>query len=145
MGYFSSFDISASGMAIQKTIVDTVALNLANTQTTRTVAGGPYQPKTVIVSERVESNRFEGLLAGYSNQLNGAEVINILPSVVAPRMVHDPAHPDADKDGMVAFPNINPVSEMVNLMQSTRAYEANVRALNAAKTMALRALGIGGR
>ena len=143
MDYFAAFNISASGMEVQKVKLDTVALNLANVNTTRSASGGPYQPLEVIVGERTTNASFESLVSGYHRQYRGAEVVDVLPLVTEPRMVHNPDHPDADDQGMVAFPNINPVSEMVNLMEATRAYEANVRAVNAAKTMALRALEIG--
>ena len=142
MDYFASFDISASGMEVQKVRLDTVALNLANVNTTRS-GNGPFQPLEVIVGERTHS-RFEPLLLGYHSQYRGAEVLDIVAQGGPPRLVHNPDHPHADADGMVAFPNVNPVSEMVNMMDAIRAYEANVRAINAAKTMALRALEIGG-
>lgn len=143
MDYFAAFDISASGMEVQKVRLDTVALNLANVNTTRSANGGPYQPLEVVIGERTHQT-FESLLDGYHGQYRGAEILDVIPQSIAPRLVHNPDHPDADANGMVAFPNINPVSEMVNLMESTRAYEANVRAVNAAKTMALKALEIGG-
>lgn len=142
MGYFSAFDISGSGMAVQKVKLDTVALNLANVNTTRSNSGGPYQPLEVIISERMGA-RFETLFSGYTRQQKGAQVLDIQPRIAKPRMVFDPRHPDANGDGYVAYPDINPVSEMVDLMEATRAYEANVRAINAAKTMALHALEIG--
>lgn len=144
MDYFAAFDISASGMEVQKTRLDIVALNLANVNTTRSAAGGAYQPLEVVVGQRLH-DRFDSLLNGYQRQILGAEVVDIRPLSVEPRMVHDPEHPDADAEGYVAYPNINPVSEMMNLLETTRAYEANVRAVNVAKTMALRALEIGQR
>jgi len=145
MDYFNSFDISASGMAVQKVVLDTVALNLANVNTTRNASGEPYSPLQVVISEKTGQS-FASHMAGHqSPQLSlGAEVAEIVPLLAEPRLRHEPDHPDANADGFVAYPNINPVSEMVNLMQATRAYEANVRALNAAKTMALHALEIGG-
>lgn len=142
MGYFSAFEISGSGMEVQKVRLDTVALNLANINTTRSISGGPYQPMDVIVGERI-SGGFETMFSGFQRLQPGVEVVDIQPRISDPRMVYDPEHPDADKNGYVAFPNINPVSEMVDLMEATRAYEANVRAINAAKTMALKALEIG--
>lgn len=142
MDYFAAFNISESGMAVQKIKLDTIALNLANVNTTRSATGGPYQPLEVVVAEKTD-NRFDLLMSGFRRLQSGVEVVDILPKAVAPRMVHDPRHPDADSKGFVAYPNIDPVSEMVELMETTRAYEANVRAINAAKTMALRALEIG--
>lgn len=143
MDYFSVFDISASGMEVQKTRLDIVALNLANANTTRTVEGGPYKPLGVVIGEKIGAD-FEGMFNSISRQyLAGAEVAAIQPLTVEPRLAYEPEHPDADEKGFVAYPDINPVSEMVKLMESTRAYEANVKAINAAKTMALRALEIG--
>lgn len=142
MDYFAAFNISESGMAVQKIKLDTIALNLANVNTTRSASGGPYQPLEVVVAEKADT-RFDLLVSGWKRLQTGVEVVDIRPKGVAPRMVHDPQHPDADGKGFVAYPNIDPVSEMVALMEATRAYEANVRAINAAKTMALRALELG--
>jgi flagellar basal-body rod protein FlgC len=142
MNYFAAFNISETGMVAQKVSIDTVALNLANVNTTRTRTGGPYQPLEVIVSEKA-AVRFDALVSGFEHLQAGVEVVDIQPRDTPVRMVHDPEHPDANNDGFVAYPDINPVSEMLDLMAATRAYEANVRAVNAAKTMALRALEIG--
>ncbi|MBV1787727.1 flagellar basal body rod protein FlgC [Marinobacterium sp. D7] len=142
MSYFSTLDISASGMEVQKIRLDTVALNLANVNTTRGVDGRPYQPLKVVIGEKVPS-QFDSTLSIYQQSLRGPEVVDISPTGASPKLVYKPEHPDANEDGLVAFPDINPVSEMVDLLEATRAYEANVRAVNAAKTMALRALEIG--
>jgi len=143
MDYFSSFDISASGMAVEKMRLDIMALNLANANSTRRLDGrGVYQPLSVISAARQSS--FEGEMAknGFP-QLLGAEIVDIRPVNTEPKLVFDPNHPDANDKGYVSYPNINPVSEMVTLIEATRAYEANVKAMNAAKSMALRALEIG--
>lgn len=143
MDYFNIFDISASGMEVQKVRLDTVALNLANVNTTRSAEGGPYKPLEVVVGERMIPS-FEGMLNERSQVYRGgADVVSVQPQNVEPRLAYEPQHPDANAEGFVAYPNVNPVSEMVKLMESTRAYEANVKAVNAAKTMALRALEIG--
>ncbi len=142
MGYYNAFDISASGMTVQKTILDTIALNLANVSTTRSSTGGPYKPLEVVVGQKTEAH-FDRIFNGYQRLQGGVQVIDIQPKAVEPRLVFDPQHPDANEDGYVAYPDINPVSMMVELMAATRSYEANVRAINAAKTMALRALEIG--
>lgn len=144
MDYYSAFEISASGMAIEKLRLDTLALNLANANTSRSEGGSLYQPLRVVANARTASDfdtRLSSLLAG--NYPAGVELADIETLDVAPRQVYDPGHPDADERGFVAFPNINPVSEMVTLIDAVRGYEANVRALNAAKTMALSALEIG--
>lgn len=137
----SAFGISASGMEVQKIRLDTAALNLANASTTRANGGGPFKRLEVIVGERAFQT-FESHLTGWISG-GGAEVRQIRPVDAPPRLIFEPDHPDADERGFVAYPNINPVSEMVDLIEITRAYEANVRAVNAAKTMALRALQIG--
>lgn len=143
MDYFSAFDISASGMIAQKQRLDTVALNLANASTTRSIDGGPYKRLQVVLGERTVPASFDAALAREQGlRYAGVEVVQLQPDDTPPRLVYEPGHPDADEKGFVAYPNINPVSEMVMLLEATRNYEANVRALNAAKTMALRALDI---
>lgn len=142
MDYFSAFDISASGLTVQKLRLDTVALNLANVNTTRVTGGGVFRPLEVIIGERATFRaQMDALESGLRGM--GVEVVDIRPADVQPRLVHDPGHPDANADGFVEFPGINPVSEMVTLIETTRAYEANVRAINAAREIALRALEIG--
>lgn len=144
MDYFAAFEISASGMDVQKARLDTVALNLANVNTTRTSEGGPYRAREVVIGER-SAEMFQAMLSGFQQDIAGAEVVDIAQKDGQPRLVYSPQHPDAGEDGFVAYPDINPVSEMVSMMEATRAYEANVKAVNAAKTMALKALEIGGR
>ncbi|EGG95002.1 Flagellar basal-body rod protein FlgC [gamma proteobacterium IMCC1989] len=143
MNYFSIFDISAAGMSVQKARVDVVALNLANSETTKTAAGGPYKPLQVSISEAIGSRSFVDTLNQTGSDLYGSYVSKV-SSVSEPiKMVHKPNHPDADSEGMVAYPNINPASEMVNLLEATRAYEANVKALNASISLAQATLEIG--
>lgn len=144
MDYFAAFEISASGMDVQKARLDNVALNLANVNTTRTAAGGPYKAREVVIGER-SAQSFQSMLTGFEQNMAGAQVVDIAETNSQPRLVYSPQHPDAAEDGFVAYPDINPVSEMVTMMEATRAYEANVKAVNAAKTMALKALEIGGR
>lgn len=144
MDYYAAFAIGASGLEVQKTRLDISALNLANAHSTR--AGGTlYQPLTVVSGPRVAS-RFDPLLSGYAASLPalGAEVVSVQPLNLPPRLVHEPGHPDADARGFVAYPAVDPLREMLTLMTATRAYEANLSALNAARTMAQRALEIGG-
>ncbi len=143
MSYFSVFDIGEAGMSVQKARVDVVALNLANSETTRTAAGGPYQPLQVIISEAVGANRFSGLVSSFQeNAFGGSLVTDIQPIQNPTKLVHKPGHPDANSDGMVEFPNIDPVSEMVTLLEATRAYEANVKVVNAGSVIAQAALDI---
>ena len=141
MNYLLAFDISGSGMSVEKLRLDVTAINLANVNTTRSSDGGLFKPLKVITTSKLTPT-FDASL----NQLSvaGTEVADVVQADTPPRMVYDPGHPDADEKGFVAYPDINPVSEMINLITTTRAYEANVRAMNAAKAMALKALEIGG-
>jgi flagellar basal-body rod protein FlgC len=143
MDYFTAMDISASGMTTQRFRLDTVALNLANASTTRSINGGPYRRQHVILGERAMQTSFEQMLERERGvRYAGVEVIQVQEDDTAPRLVLEPGHPDADARGFVRYPNINPVAEMVILLESVRLYEANVRALNAGRDMALRALEI---
>jgi flagellar basal-body rod protein FlgC len=141
MNYLLAFDISGSGMSVEKLRLDVTAINLANVNTTRAADGGIFKPLKVVTSSGLTST-FDASLKQLS--VTGSGVADVVQSDTPPRMVYDPGHPDADEKGFVAYPDINPVSEMINLITTTRAYEANVRAMNAAKTMALKALEIGG-
>jgi len=134
MGNFSSIDISASGLYAQRTRMDVIANNIANANTTRTEKGGPYQKQEVIF--RAHSGKYEP-------ESGGVEVEAVVESADPPKVVYDPSHPDAGPDGMVAMPNVNIVEEMVDMITATRAYEANVQAINAARLMAAKALEIG--
>ncbi len=144
MDISSVFDISAAGMNLQRLRLEVSAINLANAETTRGPDGVPFTPLQVVA--RSSAARFDTLL---QISLDGPlaagarPVAEVRPANTLPRQVYDPSHPDADAQGFVAYPNVNPVSEMVQLITVTRAYEANVRALNAAHSMALKALEIG--
>jgi flagellar basal-body rod protein FlgC len=143
MDYFAALDISASGMTAQKFRLDTVSLNLANASTTRSVSGGPYRRQHVILGERASLSTFDAALEReQSLRLRGVQVVQIQEDDAPPRLAYEPGHPDSDERGFVEYPNVNPLSEMLVLLEATRLYEANVRALNAARTMALRALDI---
>lgn len=135
MDYLKAFAISGSGMNVEKQRLEVSALNIANAHSTRGPDGRPFVPLQVVSAA---AGGFQAALAA------GAEVVRISPTDVAPRRVYEPAHPDADDKGFVAYPGINPVTEMVNLIATVRAYEANLAAVQAAKTMALRALDMGG-
>lgn len=145
MNYMTAFEISASGMAVERTRLDATAVNLANVNSTRSIDGKVFRPLRVVSSPKIDqkfSNTMDALSA--AQNMHGVQVTEIRQLNVPPRLVFEPAHPDADQKGFVAYPGINPVAEMVNLMTTMRAYEANVIAMNAAKTMALKALDIGG-
>ena len=133
MSRFSSFDISASGLFAQRVRLDVIADNIANAETTRTPEGGPYVRKEVTFAEALD------------NQQRGAgvQVSDITPDSTPPHMVYDPGHPDAGPDGYVAMPNVNTIEEMVNMMDATSTYEANITAMDAAKAMFSSALELG--
>jgi flagellar basal-body rod protein FlgC len=135
MGLFDAIDISASGLTAQRLRMDVTAENLANAQTTRTPGGGPYRRKTVVLQQA--GGGFAGQLAafgGSSSPPEGVEVTGIVPDSTPLRRIYDPGHPDADANGYVTMPNVNPVTEMVDLIDSSRAYEANVTAMQTTKT-----------
>jgi flagellar basal-body rod protein FlgC len=144
MDYRNAFAISASGMTVEKIRLDTTAANLANVHSTRGADGKPFQPLAVRVAESATSfaATFERHVG--AAQLRGARVAGIEPTAVAPRRLYEPGNPDADEKGFVSLPGVNQVTEMVNMAGALRAYEANVVAMNAAKTMALKALELGG-
>lgn len=144
MSYFSVFDISAAGMSVQKTRVDVVAINLANSETTKTASGGAYKPLQVIINEAIGADRFSNMVSNHAiaKQFLGSEVSQVRETQDPIKLVHKPSHPDADQNGMVEYPNIDPVSEMVNLLEATRAYEANVKVINAGSVIAQAALEI---
>ena len=144
MAIFSSFNISASGMTAQRLRSDTISQNLANVNTTRTSDGEPYRRKTVVFQKR-EMTSFDSVLMTTSGLAgNGVKVTKIVEDTSTPmNMVYDPSHPDADENGYVTYPNVNTVTEMTNLIDASRAYEANITAFDAAKSMALKGLEIG--
>ncbi|HEY6863636.1 MAG TPA: flagellar basal body rod protein FlgC [Burkholderiales bacterium] len=143
MDYLAAFAISGSGMTVEKMRLDVTAMNLANVNSSRGADGTMFQPLRVVSGVRTDP-RFEAAMAAWGVQLGGAQVQQLVPTDAPPRMVLEPGHPDADSRGFVSYPGINPVAEMTNLITAVRTYEANVVALNAAKTMAQRALDIGG-
>lgn len=144
MSVFTGMNISASGMTAQRLRTDIIAQNLANVNTTRNAEGDAYKRKTVIFSEKQVSAFGEVLMMSQTQQGSGVKVTSIVEDNVTPtKMVYDPAHPDADEEGYVTYPNINTVTEMTNMIDASRAYEANVTAFNASKNMALKGLEVG--
>jgi flagellar basal-body rod protein FlgC len=139
MDFFTAMDISASGLSVQRTRMNVAASNLANAQTTQAAGGGPYKRRDVIVSS-VDVPEATGAL---DTQLKAVEVTNIAQDAAPPRLEYDPGHPQANAQGYVAYPNINPVQEMVDMITASRAYEAGVTTMSTAVSMAERALGIG--
>lgn len=138
MGLFDALAISGSGLTAERLRMDVIADNLANAQTTRSVNGGPYQRRMVVFQER----NFAHLVANRLSAGGGVRVATIAVDPAPPRLVYDPGHPDAGPDGYVRYPNINPVSEMVDLLAASRVYEANVVALETTRQLALRTLDL---
>jgi len=130
------FNVSASALDAQRVRMNTIASNMANAQTTRTEAGGPYVKKNVVFQTEAVNPDAGGTMEGVS-------VSGIVEDSTPPNMVYDPGHPDADEKGYVAMPNINVVEEMVNMMMALRAYEANVKAFNMSRGMYQKALELG--
>lgn len=145
MSMFSSFDINASGMTAQRLRMDVISENVANANTTRTADGSPYRRKVVTFAEKGEgapsfSRVFGDATANY-NIGNGVKVTTISEDYTTEmNMVYEPSHPDADENGYVTYPNVNIVTEMTNLIDASRAYEANATAFSASKNIALKGL-----
>jgi len=145
MGIFNSFAISASGLTAERLRLDLISNNIANMNTAgrpNDPANPPYRRKIPIFAQMLEQVQgSDSMQPGFSGA--GVRVAQVLEDSKPPRLVHDPSNPYADAKGYVAYPNINIVNEMVNMITATRSYEANVTALNAAKDIALKALEIG--
>jgi flagellar basal-body rod protein FlgC len=161
MSFLNSFDISGYGLSAQRVRVNTISSNIANAQTTRTNEGGPYRRQEVVFKAVNFNTVFNDALAnstsalGYSDPLKeglaGLKPNPAITTVVvdkitrddsAPKMKYEPSHPDADANGYVAYPNINPVIEMADLVEATRSYQANVAAFDSAKNMATSAISM---
>lgn len=147
MSAFDAFVISASGLTAERLRMDVISNNIANVNTTKTVDGGPYQRQRVIFEPRGEkANMLFPAMFDKSKRIasfSGVKVTGVINDANPPKLMFDPGHPDANKEGYVAMPNVNIVKEMVDMISATRAYEANVTALNSAKSMAAKALEIG--
>lgn len=150
MDLISSMEISASGLSAQRTRLNIISQNLANSQTTRTEDGGPYRRQVTIFKAEPFANHLQRSMdvppypAG-GDPRRGVLVEGVVDDPSDFRKVYDPSHPDSDKDGYVLYPNVDTVTEMVNLINAERSYEANVTAVGASKRMALKALEVLGR
>lgn len=140
MDFFTAMEVSASGLSAQRTRMNVAASNLANAQTTQSANGGPYQRRDVTMRS-VQAPGAAG--TELAQAVHGVEVAQISNDTSPPRLEYDPGHPQANAQGYVAYPNINPVEEMVDMITASRAYEAGVTTMSTATSMAERALGIG--
>jgi len=139
MNLLDTLQVTASGLTAQRLRLQTIASNMANARTTRTEEGGPYR-KQMPLFEAVRDDPFGSDL---DRAMARVEVIGVIESNDPPVMVHDPGHPDADADGYVAYPNVNVLEEMVDMMTTARTYEANANVLDVTDSMANTALEIG--
>jgi flagellar basal-body rod protein FlgC len=166
-GLFSSIRLSSSGLSGQRTKMDTIAKNLANAETTRTADGTPYRRERVVFSQsleekmtssglsRVQSQAREGLATTRARHIAGGPAsgryatptgvdteVDVAEDASEFKVVYDPGHPDADEEGYVLMPNVNVITEMVDMITASRAYEANIAAVQSAKQMFAKALDI---
>ena len=143
MSLFGTLSVSASGMAAQRARAELLVQNLANADTTRTPEGGPYRRKDVVFQSQEVASPFGSLFDAQINQpAVGVGIADVVTDNREPDRRYLPGHPDADKDGYVAFPRVNPAEDMVDLMGASRNYQANVSAMSAIKDMIQRSLDL---
>jgi flagellar basal-body rod protein FlgC len=136
MSLFSVLSVSASGMAAQRTRAELLVQNLANSETTRTPEGGPYRRRDAEFQSAPQTSPFSAIFqTEMTDGVNGVEVAKVVEDASEPAKRYMPGHPDADKDGYVAFPNMNPAEDMVDLLSAQRGYQGNVAAMAAIKDM----------
>lgn len=141
MSLFTSLSVSASGLNAQRARAELLVENLANAETTRTPQGGPYRRKDVVFSSEAQGSPFSAVFQT-ELQANGVSASEVVEDTRAPDKRYMPGHPDADASGYVAFPNINPAEDMVDLTSASRGYQANVAAMSAVKDMIHRSIDL---
>ena len=148
MSFFDGYNIATSGMSAQRTRINTVSANIANAQTTHSKDGGPYKKQNVVFQEILlntqNKNQFDDDIGQKQDSKSavGVGVKEIVDAKGKPIMRYEPSHPDANKDGYVAYPNINPVIEMTDLIEAMRSYEANLSAFQTQKAMDTKTIDI---
>lgn len=143
MDFFNAMNISASALSAERTRMNLISSNLANANATRTPEGGPYKRKDAVFAATPVENGFVKALDGaVGKEVRQVEVQQLVEDQSPPRLQYDPGHPDANAQGYVAMPNVNIIEEMADMISATRTYEANVTAVQAAKSMALKTLEI---
>ena len=143
MSLFSVLSVSASGMAAQRTRAELLAENLANSETTRTPEGGPYRRKDAVFSSSPQTSPFAAVFQTEMGAgVNGVAVSDVVEDTGEPEKRYLPGHPDADKDGYVAFPRVNPAEDMADLLGASRGYQGNVAAMTAIKDMILHSIDL---
>ncbi len=144
MDFLTGMRVSASGMTAQRMRMNTISSNIANINITQSPEGGAYRRKDVVFEAMPDAASFGELLTSAPQRdINRVQVTDVILDRRAPLMKYEPDHPDANPEGYVAYPNINLMEEMANQITATRAYEANVAAMNSTKDMAMTALEIG--
>lgn len=144
MDFLTSMKISSAGLSVQRQRMEAISSNLANAETTRTAEGGPYRRQDVVVSSIPMDDEFAAVLkTELGEKLTQALVTRVIRDQNEPRVVFNPSHPDANEAGYVAMPNIDTITEMVNMITTARSFEANVTAIEAAKSLAMRAIELG--
>lgn len=146
MGFFDGYNVATSGMSAQRTRINIVSANIANAQTTHTKDGGPYKKQNVVFEEMLleaqKGQKLDNPDIKNEAALRGVGIKTVIESKDKPVMKYEPNHPDANKDGYVAYPNINPVVEMVDLIEAMRSYEANVSAFQTHRQIDIKTLDI---
>ncbi|MDK2917381.1 MAG: flagellar basal-body rod protein FlgC [Candidatus Petromonas sp.] len=142
MSFFNSINISATGLTAERLRMDIISKNIANANTTRTNSGTPYRRQVPVFKEKKFSDSLNRAKSNYETG-NGVEVSQIIEDKSPFKKVYNPGHPDADEKGYVLMPNVDIVTEMINLISASRAYEANITSLNNTKSMCMKALEIG--
>ena len=142
MSLFAALSVGASGMAAQRARAELLVENLANAETTRTPEGGPYRRKDAVFESTSVESPFSSFFDAQLNSVGGVAVSDVITDNSDPERRYLPGHPDADADGYVAFPHINPAEDMVDLMGASRTYEANVAAISAVKDMIQRSIDL---
>lgn len=140
MSLFSSLSVSASGMSAQRTRAELLVENLANAETTRTPEGGPYRRKDAVFATESQTSPFSSVFQ--SEISTGVQVAGVVEDTREPDRRYIPGHPDADKDGYVAFPRINPADDMVDLLSASRGYQSNIAAMSAIKDMIAKSIDL---
>ena len=144
MGFYDSIDISASGLTAERLAMDVIANNIANAQTTRTPQGGPFKRQLVVFAQKQTAGQNDGVPdpipgdaqnAAGGASIDGVQAVGVVQDTSPDRLVYEPGNPDADGNGYVHYPNVQVVKEMVDLMAASRAYEANVTAIEQTKTL----------
>ena len=143
MSFYTSIEVSATGLSAERLAMDTIANNIANVNTTRTAEGGPFKRQLVVYAQKLEpASQAAGAVDDPARSRAGVEVVGIVKDQTPDRLIYDPTHPDADANGYVHMPNIDIVKEMVDMMAASRAYEANVTAIQEARAMGTATLGL---